>query len=56
MKAGKIVAGILVLIGVVAYLSVIIVKEVNQGIILQFCYPKRKSKSMHKIKINKSSE
>ena len=41
MKAGKIVAGILVLIGVVAYLSVIIVKEVNQAIILQFGDPKR---------------
>jgi membrane protease subunit HflC len=41
MKAGKLVAGILVLIGVVAYLSVIIVKEVNQAIILQFGDPKR---------------
>ncbi len=41
MKAGKVVAGILVLIGVVAYLSVIIVKEVNQAIILQFGDPKR---------------
>ena len=41
MKAGKIVAGILVLIGVVAFLSVIIVKEVNQAIILQFGDPKR---------------
>ena len=41
MKAGKIVAGILVLIAVVAYLSVIIVKEVNQAIILQFGDPKR---------------
>ena len=41
MKAGKIVAGILVLIGIVAYLSVIIVKEVNQAIILQFGDPKR---------------
>ena len=41
MKAGKIVAGILVLIGVAAYLSVIIVKEVNQAIILQFGDPKR---------------
>ena len=41
MKAGKIVAGILVLIGVVTYLSVIIVKEVNQAIILQFGDPKR---------------
>ena len=41
MKAGKIVAGILVLLGVVAFLSVIIVKEVNQAIILQFGDPKR---------------
>jgi len=41
MKAGKVVAGILVLIGVVVYLSVIIVKEVNQAIILQFGDPKR---------------
>ena len=41
MKAGKVVAGILVLIGVVTYLSVIIVKEVNQAIILQFGDPKR---------------
>ena len=41
MKAGKIVAGIFVLIAVVAYLSVIIVKEVNQAIILQFGDPKR---------------
>jgi membrane protease subunit HflC len=41
MKAGKILAGILVLIGVVAFLSIIIVKEVNQAIILQFGDPKR---------------
>ena len=41
MKAGKILAGILVLIGVTAFLSVIIVKEVNQAIILQFGDPKR---------------
>jgi len=41
MKAGKILAGFLVLIGVVAFLSVIIVKEVNQAIILQFGDPKR---------------
>jgi membrane protease subunit HflC len=41
MKAGKIVAGILVLVGVVAFLSIIIVKEVNQAIILQFGDPKR---------------
>ena len=41
MKAGKILAGVLIVIGVVAFLSVIIVKEVNQAIILQFGDPKR---------------
>ena len=41
MKAGKILAGALVAIGIVAFLSVIIVKEVNQAIILQFGDPKR---------------
>ncbi len=41
MKAGKILAGVLVAIGIVAFLSVIIVKEVNQAIILQFGDPKR---------------
>ena len=41
MKAGRIGAVILVLIGVVAYLSVIIVKEVKQAIILQVGDTKR---------------
>ena len=41
MKAGKILVGLLLAIGVVAYLSIIIVKEVNQAIILQFGDPKR---------------
>ena len=41
MKAGKILGGIIVAIGVLAFLSVIIVKEVNQAIILQFRDPKR---------------
>ncbi len=41
MKVGKILAGIIVAISVVAFLSVIIVKEVNQAIILQFGDPKR---------------
>ena len=41
MKIGKIILGLLVAIGVVAYLSIIIVKEVNQAIILQFGDPKR---------------
>ena len=41
MKAGKILLGLIVALGVVAFLSVIIVKEVNQAIILQFGDPKR---------------
>ena len=41
MKAGKILAGVLVAIGIAAFLSIIIVKEVNQAIILQFGDPKR---------------
>ena len=41
MKAGKILVGLLVALGVVVFLSVIIVKEVNQAIILQFGDPKR---------------
>ena len=41
MKAGKILVGLLVALGVIAFLSVIIVKEVNQAIILQFGDPKR---------------
>ena len=41
MKAGKVLGGIIVAIGVLAFLSVIIVKEVNQAIILQFGDPKR---------------
>ena len=41
MKAGKILLGIVVAIGVLAFLSIIIVKEVNQAIILQFGDPKR---------------
>ena len=41
MKAGKILGGIIVAIGVLIFLSVIIVKEVNQAIILQFGDPKR---------------
>src|SRR6056300_1146356 len=41
MKAGKILLGLIVAIGVLAFLSVIIVKEVNQAIILQFGDPKR---------------
>ena len=41
MKAAKILVGLLVAIGVLAFLSVIIVKEVNQAIILQFGDPKR---------------
>ena len=41
MKTGKILVGLLVALGIVAFLSVIIVKEVNQAIILQFGDPKR---------------
>ena len=41
MKAGKVLLGLIVALGVVAFLSVIIVKEVNQAIILQFGDPKR---------------
>ena len=33
MKTGKIIVGLIVAIGVVAFLSIIIVKEVNQAII-----------------------
>ena len=41
MKAGKILGGLIIALGVLAFLSVIIVKEVNQAIILQFGDPKR---------------
>ena len=41
MKVGKILGGLIIAIGVLAFLSVIIVKEVNQAIILQFGDPKR---------------
>ena len=35
MNAGKITAGIIVALAVVAFLSIFIVKEVNQEIVLQ---------------------
>ena len=41
MKAGKILGGIIVAIGDLAFLSVIIIKEVNKAIILQFGDPTR---------------
>ena len=41
MKTGKILGGLIIAISVLAFLSVIIVKEVNQAIILQFGDPKR---------------
>ena len=41
MKTGKILGGLIIALGVLAFLSVIIVKEVNQAIILQFGDPKR---------------
>ena len=40
MNAGKIIAGILVALAVVAFFSIFIVKEVNQAIVLQFGDPK----------------
>ena len=41
MKAGKIIAGIIVAIAALAFFSIFIVKEVNQAIVLQFGDPKR---------------
>ena len=41
MKVGKILGGLIIALSVLAFLSVIIVKEVNQAIILQFGDPKR---------------
>ena len=41
MKAGKILLGIIILLGVVLYFSVFVVKEVNQAIVLQFGDPKK---------------
>ena len=41
MKAGKIIAGTIVALAVVAFFSIFIVKEVNQAIVLQFGDPKR---------------
>ena len=41
MKVGKILGGIIIAISILAFLSIIIVKEVNQAIILQFGDPKR---------------
>ena len=41
MNIGKITAGVLVAIAIVAYFSIFIVKEVNQAIVLQFGDPKR---------------
>ena len=41
MNMGKVIAGILVALAVVAYFSIFIVKEVNQAIVLQFGDPKR---------------
>ena len=41
MNAGKITAGIIVALAVVAFFSIFIVKEVNQAIVLQFGDPKR---------------
>ena len=41
MNMGKVIAGIVVAIAVVAFFSIFIVKEVNQAIVLQFGDPKR---------------
>ena len=41
MNAGKITAGIIFLLGITAYFSIFVVKEVNQAIVLQFGDPKR---------------
>ena len=41
MNAGKITAGIIVALAVVAFFSIFIVKEVNQAIVLQFGDPKK---------------
>ena len=41
MNMGKVIAGLLVALGVVAFFSIFIVKEVNQAIVLQFGDPKR---------------
>ncbi len=41
MKAGKIIAGLVVFIAVTLFFSIFIVKEVNQAIVLQFGDPKR---------------
>ncbi len=41
MNAGKITAGIIVALAVIAFFSIFIVKEVNQAIVLQFGDPKR---------------
>ena len=45
MKAGKVVAGILVLIGVVAYLSVIIEKNAGSGVVPYLPLPELKKKA-----------
>ena len=41
MKAGKIIAGLAVLLAATLFFSIFIVKEVNQAIVLQFGDPKR---------------
>ena len=41
MKAGKIIAGLAVLIAATLFFSIFIVKEVNQAIVIQFGDPKR---------------
>ena len=41
MKLGKFVLPIIIVLGVIAYLSLFTVKEINQAIVLQFGDPKR---------------
>jgi membrane protease subunit HflC len=40
MKAQKILLPIIIAVGAIAFLSIFIVKETNQAIVLQFCDPK----------------
>jgi membrane protease subunit HflC len=41
MKLGKFILPLIFVIGLVTYLSLFIVKEINQAIVLQFGDPKR---------------
>ena len=41
MKIGKLILPVLIVLGLTAFFSIFIVKEVNQAIVLQFGDPKR---------------